>query len=118
MSLSPLVEIGLCFIHHTFSPLLYFIWLPPKSLISTLSLENLEEVHRYSEVLHWDGLYQHIRWILLCTNLHQIDHLVIYDPLTYLIIPHNDVLRPFMIHVILSKMNNTLTRSEPKLNPL
>jgi len=43
----------------------------------TLSLENLDEVQRYSELLHLDGLRHHIHWILLRVDLYQIGHLII-----------------------------------------
>ena len=56
-----------------------------------------------------DGLLYHICEIFLRADLYQIDHLTIHDPLTYLVIPHINVLRPLMIHVILIKMNSILT---------
>ena len=77
--------------------------------LSTLSLDNLDEVQRCSELLNQDNLYHHVCWILICTDLHQVDHLVNYDPLTYLVIPHINVFHPLMIHVILSEMKSTLT---------
>ena len=94
--------------HSAFSPFCDFTCLPPKSPFSTLPLENLDEVQRCSELLHRDGLRHHVCWILLCTDLHQVDHIVIYDPLTYFVIPYI-MLHPFVIFVILSKRNNTLT---------
>jgi len=108
-SLSPFVEISLRFIHRAFFPFCDFTWLPPKSPFSTLLLENLDEVQRYSEILHLDDLCHHVCWILLYTHLHQVNHLVIYDPLTYLEIPHINVLRPLVILVIFCKINCTLT---------
>ena len=54
-SLSSFVKINICFI--VLSPLFCdFTWRPPKRSFSTLSLENLNEVQRCSELLHQDGL--------------------------------------------------------------
>jgi len=90
--------------------LLWLTWLPPKSCsFATLPLKNLDEAQRCSELLHLDGLRHHIRWILLRADLYQIDHLIIHDPLTYLVIPYINVLHPLVIHVIFSEMNRTLT---------
>ena len=97
----------LLFIRLPFSPFCDFTWLLPKSLFITLPLENLNKVQRCSE-LHRDGLRHHICWILLRVNLYQIDHLIIHDPLTYLVISHINVLRPLVIPVIFNKMNRTL----------
>ena len=97
-------------------PFCDFTWLSPKSSFSTLPLKNFDEVQRCFELLHRDGLRHHIRWILLHADLYQIDHLIIHDPLTYLLIPHINVLRPLVIPMILSEMNRTLaivmTRTE------
>jgi len=90
-------------------PFCDFTWLPLKSPFATLPLENLDEVQRCSELLHRDGLRHHICWILLRADLYQIDHLIIHDLLTYLVIPHINVLRSLVIHVIFSEMNRTLT---------
>jgi len=46
--------------------------------------------------------------ILLRVDFYQIDHIIIHDPLTYLVIPHINVLHPIVIPMILSKMNRTL----------
>ena len=46
--------------------------------------------------------------IISAANLYQINHLIIHDPLTYLAIPHINVLCPLVIFVILSEMNYTL----------
>jgi len=86
-----------------------FTWLPPKSMFSTLPLENLDEVQRCSELLHRDGLYHHVCWISFITDLHQVDHFVIYNPLTFLVIPPINVLHPLMMHMLLNKMNSILT---------
>ena len=85
-----------------------FILLSPMSMLSTLPLEKLDEVQRCSELLHRNGLQHHIYWILLRADLYQIDHLIIHDPLTYLVISHINVLRPLVIPAILSEMNRTL----------
>ena len=53
-------------------------------------------------LLHRDGLRHHIWWILLHVDLYQINHLIIHDPLTYLVIPHINVFLPLVTHVILS----------------
>jgi len=92
----------------SFLPLFGFAWLPPKSPFTILPLENLDEVQRCSELLHWDGLRHHICWILLRANLYQIDHLIIDDPLTYLVKSHINLLCPLVIPVIFSEMNITL----------
>jgi len=63
-SLSPSIEIGLRFNRLVFSYFFGFTWLPPKSPFVTLSLENLNEVQRCSELLHRDSLHHYIRWIL------------------------------------------------------
>ena len=84
-------------------PFCDFTWLPLKSSFSILSLDNLNEIQRCSELLHRDGLHHHIRWIHLCADLYQIDHLIIYNPLMYLVIPHINVLRSLVIHVILNR---------------
>ena len=93
----------------SFPPFCHFTWLPPKSPFATLPLENLDEVQRCSKFLHRDDLRHHICWILLRVDIYQIDHLIIHDPLTYLVTSHINVLRPLVIHVILSEMNRTLT---------
>jgi len=92
-----------------FLPLCDFTWLLPNSSFSTLTLENLHKVQRCSELLHLDGRYHLVCWIFLYSDLHQVDYLIIYDLLTYLMIHHIDVLCPLMILVILNKMNSTLT---------
>ena len=89
-------------------PFCDFTWLSHKSLFATLSLENLDKVQRYFELLHWDDLHHHIRWILFRVDLYPIDHLIILNPLTYLVIPHINVLHPLVIFVILNKMNHIL----------
>ena len=99
--LSPLCRISLHIIHCASPPFCDLTWLPPKSPFSTLPLENVDEVQRCSE-LHRD-ICHYVCWIFFCTDLHQVDHL----SLTYLVIPHIDVLYPLMIHVILSKINST-----------
>jgi len=108
-SLSPFVEIVLWFINCTFSPLCDFTWFPPKSLFSASPFENLDEIQRCSELLQQNGLRHHVRRILLHADLHQVDHLVIYNPLTYLMIPYINVLHSLVIHVIIRKMKSTLT---------
>jgi len=50
-------------------------------------------------VIMYDGFF----------DLHQVDQLLIFDLLIYLIIPHINVLYPLVMHMILRKMNNTLT---------
>ena len=52
----------------------------------------------------------------VCTDLHQVDHLVTYDTLTYLMISyinvlhsHINVLHSLVIFLILSKLNSCLT---------
>ena len=91
-----------------FSPFCDFTWLPPKSLFATLPLENLDEVQRYSELLHRDCLRYHIRWILLRADLYRIDLLIVHDLLTYLVKFHINMLRSLVIPVIFSEMNSTL----------
>ena len=90
-----------------FLPFCDFTWLPPKNPFATLPLENLDEALRCFELLHQDSLHHHIRLILLRVDLYQSDHLIIHDSLTYLVIPHINVLRPLVIPVI--EMNRTLT---------
>jgi len=63
---------------------------------------------KFRELLHRDGLRHYIRWILLRTELYQIDYLTINDPLTYLVISHINVLHLLVILVILSEMNCSL----------
>ena len=92
----------------SFLPFCDFTWLSPKSPFIILPLENFDEVQRCSELFHWDGLHHHIRWILLRSDLYQIDHLIIHDSLTYLVKSHINVLRPLVIPVIFSNMNSTL----------
>ena len=65
-----------------------------KCPFSTLPLENFDKVQRYSELLYLDGLCHHICWILFHADLYQIDHLIIPDPLMYIVIPHINVLCP------------------------
>jgi len=55
-----------------------------------------------------DGLRHHVRQILLRADFYQIDHLIIHDPLTYLVKSHINVLRLLVIPVIFSEMNSTL----------
>ena len=71
------------------------------------TLENLDEVQRCSKFLHWDGLRHHICWIHLRADLYQIDHLIIHDPLTYLVKSQISVLRSPVILEIFSDMNST-----------
>ena len=108
-SLTSFVKIGLCFIHRVFSSFCDFTWLPLESPFSSLPLKNLDEIQWCFELLHRDGLHHHVRRIILCIDLHQVDHLVIYVPLTYLMIPHINVFYLFEIPVIFRKMNSTLT---------
>ena len=108
MFVESLHRIGLHFIGLAISPFCEFTRLPPKSPFATLPLKNLDEVQRYSEILHPNNLRHHIYWILLHADIYQIDYLIIHDPLTYLVIPHINVLRPLVIPVILSEMNRTL----------
>ena len=72
--------------------------------ISTLSLKNIDEVQRCSELLYWNGLCHHVCWILLYTDFHQINNIFHCNPLMYPMIPHIDVLYPPVIHVIFSEM--------------
>ena len=108
MFIESLHKIGFCFILLAFSPFCNFTWLPLKISFATLPLENLDEVQRCSELLHRDSLRHHIRWILLHADIYQIDHLIIYDPLTYLVKFHINVLHLLVIPVIFSEMNSTL----------
>jgi len=92
-----------------FLPLLWLHMTSSQDSFTTLSLENLDDVQRCSELLHQDGLRHHICWILLRTDLYQIDHLIIHDLLSYLVIPYINVLHLLLIPMILSEMNHTLT---------
>jgi len=113
----PSVEIGLCFIRLTVS-LFVTSHGSLRSPFVTLPLENLDEVQRCSDFLHRDGFHHHIRWILLQADFYQIDHLIIHDPLMYLVISHINMLRLLVIPVILSEKSHSDCRNEPKLNPV
>ena len=69
-------------IHRAFFPFCDFTWLPSKSPFSTLLLENLDEVCRFSELLHRDRLCHHVYWILFCTDLHQVNNIFYYESTT------------------------------------
>jgi len=108
-SLSPFIEIGLSFIHRAFFPILCLYMAPSQEPILHLTFG---EPWWSSEILWtspsgWSSSSCPLD--LLRVDLHQVDHLVIHNPLMYLMIPRINMLRPLVIPVILREMYSTLT---------
>ena len=104
-----IVEIGLHTINKLFSPFCDFTRLPLKSPFSTLSLEYIDEIQRYSELFHRYNFCHYVCWIFLCTNLHQVNNFFYYHLMTYPMILHINVLCSLVILMIFSEMNCILT---------
>jgi len=109
MFIESLCRNGLYFIHLPFSPFYDFTWLPPKSPFVTLLLEILDEVQRFSELLHSDDLHHLICWILLRADIYQMITLLSTTHWRVLWYLTSMCFIRFVIPVILSEMNHTLT---------